>query len=644
VVSIIAFVVIALVLTFSTLIWYSRITFNSKSLRLLAAAVLVSAQILLEVYLTFDASPLRLSHIPILHLFVLAVVYLSSRESLNRVRGQLRFSRLTKIKVWSSVDLRNLLSRYWFLPPFVFSIGVGIYPALLGGPSTVDERAYHWPQILGIVQNNGFTTFDSSLPWTYTYPLGKAVSSAFTWPFVQTDLAFRSIQILFGVIALLSVYILGRNFSHLTGVFVALILASSPVFSVMLRMSSDDLAYGAFILASLALISEASTGKTAQHKEKLYFLGLLSFALSGQFKFPVISTLLILPLALRYIFTTKNSKVNILKYITILTVAIVTSFIYAFRNLVNYSNPFYPMTVQIGDLNLFKGPLMSINNETIGASTTFSTTEPFRLLKIWHATFFDFFQVPNEDSLGSYNFIVGTLLIGAFFFALSQFKTFNTTFRIIMCSSLFLVLIMPGVFLPRYGFSIIIILAIFSVNVITPILSNTRRITIFACLVLLGLTPIVLQNNEARKWIQSQATNGNIYKNGQSFIDRRIDLASDGTVLPARSVRWIQGNVSYRQSVCYAAATNYPSSYWNLQRTSIVRYEPISESDRYPNSNNQNKLYGRDQIKSWLKKVDGCDYLVTYNALGNLSLLSSEWEIIKSGSSGTISMYRSLIK
>lgn len=638
--SIIAFVVIVFVLTFSTLIWYYRINVNSKSVKFLVALIIVTTQVLLEVYLTFDSSPLRLSHIPALHFSVLAMVYLSHRKNYNRVSSYLKLPRYTKIKLWDSFDLRKLLGKYWFLPPFVFSIGVGVYPALLGGPSTVDERAYHWPQILGITQNNGFTTFDSSLPWTYTYPLGKAASSAFTWPFVQTDLAFRSVQILFAIIALMSIYILGRNFSHFTGIFSALILASSPVFSVMLRMASDDLAYGALVLASLALISEACTEKTMPYKKKLYIFGLLSFALSGQFKFPVISTLLVLPLTLRYIFTLKESKVNLVKHISLLALASATSFVYAIRNILNYNNPFYPMTVQIGDVQLFSGPLISINNETIRPSTTFDIEEPFRVLKIWHATFFDFFQVPNEDSLGSYNFIVGTLLIAAFFFALSKFNALNTTYKILICSSLFLTLIMPGIFLPRYGFFVIFILVVFSVSVITPVLSNNRFISVCACLVLVGLTPILMQNYEVKKWIESQAAGGNIYKNGQSYIDRRIDLASDGTVLPARSVKWLQENVSSREIVCYSAATNYPSSYWNLQRTSIVQYAPISQSDRYPTSNNQNKSYSASELKSWSKKIKMCSYLVTYRSIGDFNKISAKWENIESGSASNVSIYR----
>jgi hypothetical protein len=625
--SINAIVVIALVLTFSALIWYSRIKIGSKSLRLLVTLVLVSTQILVEVYLTFDGSPLRLQHIPILHLLILALIYLSSHENTKKVSIFIRTPRLVKTNLFTTFDLRSLWNQYWFLPLFMFSLCVGFYPALFGGPSTVDERAYHWPQILGIVQNNGFTTFDSSLPWTYTYPLGKAAFSAFTWPFVQTDLAFRSVQIIFGIIALLSIYILGRNFSHITGILSALILASSPVFSVMLRMTSDDLAYGALALASLALISEACNKKHECHKEKLFAFGLLSFALSGQFKFPVIATLLILPMVIRYtFFVAKNSKLNAIKNIFFLVAAGTISFIYAFRNLLIYNNPFYPMTVQFADLKIFTGPLISINNETIRPSTTFSLEEPFRLLKTWHATFFDFFQVPNEDSMGSYNFIVGILLIAAFFYALTQFKAINTTFKTIIISSLFILLVMPGIFLPRYGFFVVFIFIILSMSAIAPVLLKKKILAIFAGSVLVGLTPILLQNNEARKWVYSQSEGGDVFKNGQSFIDRKFDLAADGTVLPAIMVDWIQGNVLKNQRVCYSAATNYPSLFWNLERTSNVRYLPILETDRYPNSNIMDNSYSTEDFVDWLSRSKECDYLLTYRVQSEMRVLFADWE------------------
>jgi len=325
-------------------------------------------------------------------------------------------------------------------------------------------------------------------------------------------------------------------------------------------------------------------------------------------------------------YITKNSKTVVVKNTALLAIAGATSFIYALRNYLNYENPFYPMTVQIGDSQLFKGPLISINNETIRPSTTFNIEEPFRLLKIWHATFFDFFQVPNEDSLGSYNFVIGILLIAAFIYALTQFNALNTTFKIIICSSLFLAFAMPGIFHPRYGFFIIFILVIFSLNVLLPIFSNNKIVIIFTCLVLVGLTPIVLQNNETKKWIYSQSRDGDAFKNGQSFIDRKIDLAADGTVLPAIIVGWIQANVSRGERVCYSAATNYPSLYWNLERTSNVKYLPIRETDRYPNSNNNAVIYGEKEFTDWLIRSRGCDYLIAYGVQPEMQVLFSDWE------------------
>jgi hypothetical protein len=185
---------------------------------------------------------------------------------------------------------------------------------------------------------------------------------------------------------------------------------------------------------------------------------------------------------------------------------------------------------------------------------------------------------------------------------------------------------MPGIFHPRYGFFIIFILVVLSMNSLLPIFSNNKIIAIFTCLVLVGLTPILLQNNEAKKWIYSQSGDGDAFKNGQSFIDRKIDLATDGTVLPAIMVEWIQANVSRGERVCYSAATNYPSLYWNLERTSNVKYLPIREMDRYPNSNNNTVIYSKKEFTDWLVRSRTCDYLIAYGIQPELRVLFSDWE------------------
>lgn len=623
--SLSAYAIIISTLLISSFVWYLRIEIESRSIRLLASLIALSTQILLEVYLTFDQSPLKLTHIPLLHLIILTGIAISARDKIKNIYKDRNTFKLLRKSNWTKEYRRYFFRTYWFFIPFITAILIGVYPALLGGPSTVDERAYHWPQILGIVQNNGFSSFDASSPWTYSYPLGKASFSAFSWPFVQTDLAFRAIQILFALIAILSIYSIGKHFSRNVGIISALVLTTSPVFSVMLRMSSDDLGYGSFVLAATALLVQANMSDSKELRQKLFCYGLVCISLSGQFKFPVVSIILTSPLIIKYIFSRQQAFTTYLSNSGMTFLSFALGLAYSIRNYFEYQNPFYPMTVEIGNRSIFKGPLISINNDTIRPSTTFSIEEPFRLLKIWHATFFDFFQPPNEDSLGSYNYLVGILLIATFIYGLTKLTALNGVYKLLLFSNLLVVLAIPGVFHPRYGFFVIAILIIFSLNAISSIISRPKEAVLFSFAVLIGLTPIYRFDIDAKNWISSQS-GGDLYNNGQSYIDRQIDLAADGTVLPANLVKWIQENVKEKELVCYSAATNYPSAYWNLDRTSFVRYSPVLQSDRYPNSNNYLANYKNTEIGDWLSRNMNCDYLVTYAFQKAIEVPEKNWQ------------------
>jgi hypothetical protein len=614
------------VLSVTSLIWFIKLRIASKSVRLLTALILTTIQILFEVYLTFELSPVRLKHIPMIHFFLLTIVGISAR---NQIKEEFRkIQKLTRgiNNYKDSADPFVILASYWYIPLFFASFAVGIYPALLGGPSTVDERAYHWPQILGIVQNNGFSTFDSSLPWTYSYPLGNAVVSSFLWPFVQTDLSFRSIQILFALIAILSIYILGRLFSKNVGILSALIMTASPIFCVLIRMSSDDLPYGAFVLATSALLVTYKTSKDKAQSSSLLYSALISFALAGQFKYPIVSFLIAFPLIISIIWEHKNSRSQQIKIATLSMSSALLSFVYPIHNYIQYRNPFYPMTIEIGNLNIYKGPLPSIDNKSINPSTTFEIQEPFRVIKMWHGSFFDFFQTPNEDSLGAYNYVIGTILIAAFIYGLGSLKAMNLTLRLLLVTNLIIVILIPGIFLPRYGFYVIAILSIFAVNAVIRIIGNSKSMITFGLLVSLGLIPSIYQNMTTKKWIYSQSGEQNVFQNGQSAIDRKFDLAIDGSILSASAVNWIQQNVGQGEKVCYSAATNYPSSFWNLSRTSKVKYSPILETDRYPNSNNSDKKYSSIEVNAWVNDNLDCDYLIAYRINKDLLLAHKEFK------------------
>jgi hypothetical protein len=539
-------------------------------------------------------------------------------------------------KKFSFQQLRSLPRKYWYVPPLFIAVIVGLYPVLLGGPSTVDERAYHWPKIMGIVQNNGFTYFDSSLPWTYSYPLGYALVASFSWPLVGTDLAFRSPQILFAFITVLSIYTIGKRFSKNVGIVTAIIFTASPIFGILIRMASDDLAYGAFSLAAVALMSEASSYRDANQRNRFFYFALMSLAIAGQFKFPMVVVAILAPLIVKFLFDDWKKKTFQVKNLFFIVISLSLSSVYMIRNYFTYRNPVFPISIQKGDHEIFVGPLKDYDNTTIQLNSTFPLEEPFRIFKIWHATFFDFFQSPNEDSLGSYNFTISIIFLALVFLVLFNIKSLDSFHKILLITNLLIAIFVPRIFLPRYGFFIIFILLIYAVSQMNSLNLRIKHLIPLSYIILLGTMPIVLQNYQTTAWINSQSESGQVFLNRQANVDRQINLTNDGTVLPAIAVKWIQENVGEKKLLCYAAATNYPSLFWNLERTSLVKYAPILESDRFPNSNISSKRYSEVDLSAWLARNRGCDFLVSYTFWNNSSLLQDNWIVRLSDNSSNL--------
>jgi hypothetical protein len=629
--SIVASLFVGFVLIATVGIWFLCLSHVSKLTSLLNAMIAASAQIIIEVYLTILPSPFRLHNIPYIHALVLMCLVLLR---LTTVKENVRKKNSETVPINSSL-LNKEINFVFFTGKlsyiFVFLASmlalVGFYPALLGGPSTVDERAYHWPQILGIVQSDKFSSFDSSLPWTYAYPLGKAASAAFTWPWVTSDLAFRVPQILFGSILILSVYVLGSIRSKKVGILAALLTLASPIFAVLLRMSSDDLGYGAFTLASICLLLKLSTTKN-ESSEKNFYFAILSFIIAGQFKYPVVSFILVFPLIAFNIIKAQTHSKILIKYRFVSGIGILLSFIYPIRNFFIYGNPFYPMTVSLFGIPIFEGPLTEINIGTVRPSTTFNIEEPFRTIKILSATFFDWFQLPNEDSLGSYNFLTSLLVVSLFIFIFLNIRNIDTPNKILLASIILVLVVNPIAVLPRYGYFLV---AIILVEALLTVRKFVEKPIYFVSLILIGIAgffPILNQNSLTKNWIYSQLGTTNAFVNGQSIIEQRFNLAEDGGVPLANTVTWIKQNVKSKELLCYASATRYPSLYWNDARTSKVKFSPILESDRYPNHDNMVTIYSQKQLDAWIESNINCDYLVVYKTNNALLMNSTQFKLV----------------
>ena len=588
--SVLAAGLISLLFLVTVAIWILKLRINPLSVRFLAALICTFGQVIFEVSLTFPASPLELSDIPTLHFIVLAGIALSSSNWRRSIKS-ISLVKFQSFRQFTRTDLLKRKDLIVCIPFMTMAIIIGMFVSFLGGPSAVDERAYHWPQVLAIIQNNGMTTFDSSLPWTYSYPLGKAQVASFTWPFLGNDYGFRSPQAFYALICILAIYSIGRYFSKRVGLIASLLMISSPVFATQLRMLSDDLGYGAFTIASVAFLVRAILESENKAKMHLFALGLISYGIAGQFKFPIVASLLCAPLVLRFLFQFKRERAVFLISISMTLFATLLTFIYSIRNFFQTGNPFFPMTIKINEQVLFSGPLISIDNSSARPSSTFDLEEPFRYLKLWQATFFDFFQPPNEDSLGGYNYLVGSFLIVLFTIAIFQIRQLSSVHQMLLITALCIVVFVPAMFLPRYGFYLIAILSIFALKTLPFRSLSTGQFTTLVLFISLGLAPIINSNIQSIKWINSQI----------------------GTTLPAIYVKWIHENVRENEVVCYSASTNYPSLFWNLDRNSKVKYTPIEFSDRYPNSNNPKKIYPDSTLELWLSSNSTCKYIFGYD-------------------------------
>jgi hypothetical protein len=610
--SVLAAGLIWVVFLLTMAIWSLRLSINPPSVRYLAALICTFGQVILEVSLTFPASPLQLSDIPILHFIALVGIALSS-SNLRRSAKSHSLVNFHSFRQFTTTDLLKRKDILIYFPFITAAIIIGMFVSLFGGPSAVDERAYHWPQVLAIIQNNGMTTFDSSLPWTYSYPLGKAQVASFTWPFLGNDYGFRAPQAFYALLSILGIYSIGSHFSKRIGLIASLLMVSSPVFATQLRMLSDDLGYGAFTIACVAFLVRAILESENKTKMYLFAFGLISYAIAGQFKFPIVASLLCAPLVLGFLFQFKKERNFAIISISMVLFATLITFVYSIRNFFQTGNPFFPMTIKIKERVLFSGPLISIDNSSAKPSSTFDLEEPLRYLKLWHATFFDFFQPPNEDSLGGYNYLVGSFLLVLLIIALFQIRQLPSVHQMLLITSFCIVVFVPAMFLPRYGFYLMAILSIFALKSLPLKSLSTRKLTTMFLFIFLGLIPIIISNIQTTKWVSSQIGSQQLLKNGGSSIEQKYDLSDNGTTLPATYVKWIHENVRENDVVCYSAATNYPSLFWNVDRKSKVKYTPIEFSDRYPNSNNPEKVYPNSILELWLRSNSSCDYIFGYD-------------------------------
>ena len=563
---------------------------------LLAVLVLLS-----EVYFSGIFQFIKIDRLFLFNCVALSCFFIVKHKLIIHVIRKFNFRSVLKNVKW-----------LYSLPVLIF-VFIAVLPGMLGGPSTDDERSYHWPQALAMVQSNHFVVFDSKLPWTYSYPLGNASISAFTWGISQSDFGFRSPQIIFYLIGLVSIFGIAEKFlSFRYAVIISTIFGISPLMGVMLKMTTADLAYGSMILASINLLLTSVYSRTTKSKLENLLFGLLAFILSGQFKFPVLSFLLIAPLIIVLIIQTDSKNHTKFRVFFMSLLASVFGFVYMIRNFFSFNNPFFPMSVDLG-VYKFLGPMAPIDNNSVRPSTTFKLEEPLRTLKIYHAVFHDFFQQPNPDSLGSFNFLIGLLLLATSFIGIAMMYSRNRSLSLYVVYVLVLYLIIPGSYLPRYSFFLVGIFTLFSLIPFESFVSSKNKLFPILLVVSLGAIPTTIETIRAVKWIESQRDlDVPLFNNASLASDIKFEFGSSASYLPPALISFIRDNVRENENVCYSAAADHPSNFWNLKRSNTVSYTPIAQSERYPISRvDQN--YSQETLVNWIKNNKKCDWLTIYS-------------------------------
>ena len=224
--------------------------------------------------------------------------------------------------------------------------------------------------------------------------------------------------------------------------------------------------------------------------------------------------------------------------------------------------------------------------------------------------------------------MIGTFLI--VFTLLTFFLQKNLPFvlKLLLNTLILSLLLFPPLFVPRYGFIVIFLLSIFGIQFAMSILQQRRTFITLGIICLIGVTPIVVQNFKTYDWYSSQSNGLDTFRYGQSSVDQKYDLGIDNSVASALVVSWVHKNVMSRDVVCYSSAATYPSSFWNLSRTSLVEYSPIVNSDRYPNKSEINTKYSSQEIDRWLFSNSRCSYLVTSSPVGEFLVSQRNYNLV----------------
>jgi hypothetical protein len=288
-----------------------------------------------------------------------AVVGIGPRELISRARDHVRA--LTD-------GARRLAAYPWTLILTLFA-GVEVAWALITGfftpPYAYDALTYHLPSVAYWIQQNQIGPTPYAI-WSNVYPMNAELTMAWPAAILRSDVLLNLGQFPFAVMGATALVIIGRaiGLRRPTALAVACLFLLTPLVLAQVSTPYVDLALASELLTAFAFLLRAVQTLAARTDDSpfVYFLfaglatGLAVGSKSSALAAGAVFVLVVTVAVVRGVRTRTIGTRQVIAIAGIVLVPILALGSYWYvRDWVEYGNPVYPITVQVGGIELFPG-------------------------------------------------------------------------------------------------------------------------------------------------------------------------------------------------------------------------------------------------------------------------------------------------
>lgn len=498
----------------------------------------------------------------------------------------------------------------------------------LNYPNGIDELSYHGPQAFGIYQQGHVRDFMAWPTWVYYYPHGGAVLWAWTMLFTGSDLLVHGIQVLFVVQLLLAVWVLAGKLgaNGQSKVMAILVVCSMPVLYSLATTIGADLGYSAAMLSFLALLAPGKALTGSSQLLARFGMAMVMLAEAAFIKIPILPLIYFSFSATAFLWSTtkagqfKQFQRDALrsKYSAAVVICLAFGFSNYAINWVQKGNPFYPLTIRFGGVNILNGTLWPIEDAMV-VHSTFGDVRAMSGLQRWHAVFADWFQHINTDALGGAGPVFLMIVLALALSEVAGRLTQPSAWDWAMLGMLTLVFFIPGAYLPRYSLVWLCLLAALASAACSRISKvNHGMVWVVVLGAMMGLAKQVTHMRTGLVWNSSMSSPKSLLEDRGHSIPEKIDV--DRIAIPsAHMLSALRKHIKTDQTLYYSTKF-YATFMWNSQFDNSIRYFPtVRLVDQLPVNippENDEEWFGTIENKK-------PDWLLVYANSGVAARLSS---------------------